>query len=247
MNIAIIGYGKMGKMIESIAIERGHKITCCIDVENPEDFNSESFKNSDVAIEFTTPGTAVENIEKCFSAGVPVVCGSTGWVNEKVKARGKETTTLEEMRRRCEAGEGTLIWASNFSIGVNIFMAVNKYLSRLMERFPQYEPSMTEVHHIHKLDHPSGTAITLAEGIIENLTRIDGWSEEKTNGKVEITALREGEVPGIHTIRWDSAVDEITITHSAKSRAGFALGAVVAAEWLADKKGFHTINEVLGV
>ena len=235
MKIAIIGYGKMGKMIEGIALRRGHQITCRIDKDNTKDFDTEAFRSSDVAIEFTTPATAVENIEKCFKAGVPVVCGTTGW-----------TARLEDMRRRCDAGEGTLLWASNFSVGVNIFKAVNKFLARIMDKFPDYKAEMTEVHHIHKLDHPSGTAITLAEGIIENNSRITGWSEEIKEGMLPIKALREGEVPGIHTIKWDSDVDDITITHSAKSRGGFALGAVIAAEWLADKKGFKTIDEMMG-
>lgn len=247
MKIAIVGYGKMGRMIEGIALRRGHEISCRIDIDNPEEFNSEAFRNSDVAIEFTTPATAVENIEKCFAAGVPTVCGTTGWVNETTTAGGKEEKMLDVMRRRCEDGEGTLLWASNFSIGVNVFMAVNKYLARLLQRFPQYKPSMTEVHHIHKLDHPSGTAITLAEGIIENSPHVDGWSEEEGGNNLQITALREGEVPGIHTIKWDSDVDDITISHSAKSRAGFALGAVLAAEWLVGKTGFHTISEALGI
>lgn len=239
MKIALIGYGKMGHIIERIALERGNEITCRIDKDNPEDFDSEAFRSSDVAIEFTTPSTAVGNIDRCFKAGVPVVCGTTGW-----------TARLDEMRARCENGEGTLMWASNFSIGVNIFMAVNKYLAKLMNSFPQYSPSMVETHHIHKLDHPSGTAITLAEQIVEESVKVDDWKEpdEEGNvpeGKLRIDHIRSGEVPGIHTIIWDSAVDEISITHSAKSRDGFALGAVMAAEWLAGRKGFHSIDEML--
>lgn len=239
MKIALIGYGKMGKMIEGIALERGNEISCRIDKDNQEDFNSDAFRNSDVAIEFTTPATAVENIEHCFKAGVPVVCGTTGW-----------TARLDEMKQRCEKGEGTLLWASNFSIGVNIFMAVNRYLARIMNNFPGYTPRMVETHHIHKLDHPSGTAITLAEGIIDSTERIGGWEEiEETGnaeeGKLGIAHRREGEVPGIHTIIWDSSVDDISITHSAKSRAGFALGAVMAAEWLATRRGWHSIDEMM--
>lgn len=241
MKIALIGYGKMGKMIEGIALNRGHKITCKIDVNNLSDFDTEAFRDSDVAIEFTTPGTAQENIERCFVAGVPVVCGTTGW-----------TSHLEEMQERCDKGEGTLLWASNFSIGVNIFMAVNRYLSRIMESFPQYHPEMEEVHHVHKLDHPSGTAITLAEQLISNNQFVSKWAENEKgqdntqNGHILlISHKREGEVPGIHTIKWDSDVDDITISHSAKSRAGFAEGAVIAAEWLADKQGFKTIGEMM--
>ncbi|MDE5645348.1 MAG: 4-hydroxy-tetrahydrodipicolinate reductase [Muribaculaceae bacterium] len=247
MKIALIGYGKMGKMIEKIALGRGNEISCRIDKENPEDFGSEEFLGSDVAIEFTTPSTAAANIAECFRAGIPVVCGTTGWVNE-TGASGK--TLLEEARDRCEAGEGTLLWASNFSIGVNIFMAVNRYLARIMESFADYTPSMTETHHIHKLDHPSGTAISLALQIEENNSRVTGWAEPEEGkapqaGILEISHVREGEVPGIHTIVWDSPTDDITITHSAKSRQGFALGAVMAAEWLAGKKGFRTLPEML--
>lgn len=245
MKIALIGYGKMGKMIEEIALERGNEITCRIDKDNTADFESDDFRNSDVAIEFTTPATARENIGMCFKAGVPVVCGTTGWVNQKTDSG---ITLLEDTRRLCEAGEGTFLWASNFSIGVNIFMAVNKYLARIMQSFPQYRPRMVETHHIHKLDHPSGTAITLAEQIEECNNLVAGWAEPDTphaEDVMEIEHVRSGEVPGIHTIIWDSAVDDITITHSAKSRAGFALGAVMAAEWLAGKKGFHTLDEML--
>lgn len=239
MKIALIGYGKMGHIIERIAIERGNEITCRIDKDNTADFDSEEFRNSDVAIEFTTPATAVGNLERCFKTGVPVVCGTTGW-----------TARLGEMRAECEAGRGTLLWASNFSIGVNIFMAVNRYLATIMNNFAQYTPRMVETHHVHKLDHPSGTAITLAEQIAACTDRIDGWVEPGDDRKhsadlMEIEHIRSGEVPGIHTIIWDSAVDDITITHSAKSRDGFALGAVMAAEWLAGKRGFHTLGEML--
>ena len=229
----------MGHIIERIALERGNEITCRIDKDNQSEFESEAFKNSDVAIEFTMPGTAVGNIERCFSAGIPVVCGTTGW-----------TSRLEEMQERCSKGEGTLMWASNFSIGVNIFMAINRNLARIMDSFPQYAVRMVETHHIHKLDHPSGTAITLAEQIESENSRVKGWAEPDKEGHVAegllpIDHIRSGEVPGIHTIVWDSAVDDITITHSAKSRDGFALGAVMAAEWLADKQGYHTIGEML--
>lgn len=240
MKIALIGYGKMGRMIEKIALERGNDITCRIDAHNQEEFESEAFRNSDVAIEFTTPATAVANIERCFAAGVPVVCGTTGW-----------TASLPLIKEQCERGEGTLMWASNFSVGVNIFMALNRYLADIMNRFPQYTPSMTEVHHIHKLDHPSGTAITLAEQLVEHTARIKGWEEpDDKTGAVTAQMLpvgheRRGEVPGIHSITWDSEADDITITHSAKSRAGFALGAVLAAEWLAGKKGWYSIGDML--
>lgn len=229
----------MGHIIERIALERGNEISCRIDKDNTGEFESEAFMNSDVAIEFTTPATAVENIGKCFAAGVPVVCGTTGW-----------TSRLPEMRALCDTGNGTLMWASNYSIGVNIFMAVNKYLAGIMDSFAQYEPRMVETHHVHKLDHPSGTAITLAEQIVKEDSRLEGWAEPDEKGHtapemLPIEHIRSGEVPGIHTIIWDSPVDDITITHSAKNRDGFALGAVMAAEWLADKEGYHTIGEML--
>lgn len=238
MKIALIGYGKMGHMIESIALSRGNEITCRIDKENLTDFDSDAFRNSDVAIEFTTPATAAANIERCFAAGVPVVCGTTGW-----------TERLPELQKLCAEDRGTLMWASNYSVGVNIFMAVNRFLAGLMQNFPDYTPSMTEVHHIHKLDHPSGTAITLAEQLIASDHRVTSWADkdgtEHGEGVLEIESVREGEVPGIHSIRWDSDVDDITITHSAKSRRGFALGAVLAAEWLPGHKGYHAFGEVL--
>lgn len=245
MKIALTGYGKMGHIIEKIARERGHEIVCVIDKENTADFGSEAFRSADCAIEFSTPSTARENVLRAFDAGVPVVCGTTGWLD-----------ALPEVRRVCEEGKGTFLYASNFSVGVNIFMAVNRYLSHIMDGFPQYTPSMVETHHIHKLDHPSGTAITLAEEIIEETGRVKGWQEPESDGKsftapgktdgemMRLAHRREGEVPGIHTIEWDSPVDTITISHSAKSRDGFALGAVLAAEWLATRKGFHTIDEV---
>lgn len=235
MKIALIGYGKMGHIIEKIALQRGHEVTCRIDRDNLEDFDTEAFRTSDVAIEFTTPATAEENVRKSFSAGVPVVCGTTGW-----------TAALPEMKQLCNDGKGTLLWASNFSIGVNIFMAVNKFLARIMDKFPQYTPSLHEVHHVHKLDHPSGTAITLAEQLISATERVQGWEEEPASSAdlLPISHERRGEVPGIHTITWDSSVDYISITHSAKSREGFALGAVMAAEWLPLHPGFRTMDEM---
>lgn len=243
MKIALTGYGRMGHLIEKIARERGHEIVCVIDKDNTQDFDSDGFRSADCVIEFSTPATAEENVRKSLDKGVPVVCGTTGW-----------TEHLPEIKALCEDGSGTFLFASNFSVGVNIFMAVNRYLARIMAGNPQYTPSMTEIHHIHKLDHPSGTAITLAEQIVKEDPLVSGWREPgeamrygDAEGKVlEIAHERRGEVPGIHTIEWDSAVDSITISHSAKSREGFALGAVLAAEWLADKKGFHTIEEVFG-
>lgn len=241
MKIALTGYGKMGHMIEKIAQQRGHEVVCVIDKDNTSDFDSDAFRSADCVIEFSTPATAVENIRNSFSQGVPVVCGTTGW-----------TDAMPEIKKICDNGNGTFLFASNFSVGVNIFMAVNRYLARIMNSYPQYKPHMVETHHIHKLDHPSGTAITLADEIISATDRIGAWMEPDDsrmndtdrNTILEIDHIRQGEVPGIHTIDWDSDVDTITISHSAKSREGFALGAVIAAEWLADKKGFHTIGEV---
>lgn len=238
MKIAIIGNGRMGRLIQQTARERGHEISCVIDVDNQEDFASEAFRGSDVAIEFSVPKAAVGNILNAFKAGVPVVSGTTGW-----------TAALPEIRQICDRGEGTLLYGSNFSVGVNIFMALNRKLAAMMSRFPGYKPSLTETHHIHKLDHPSGTAITLAEGIMAEDPAVKGWMEPEADrqpaaDELPVYHVREGEVPGIHTIKWDSPDDFIEITHSAKSRHGFALGAVMGAEWLVGKKGFHTVTEM---
>lgn len=235
MKIALVGYGKMGQFIEKIAVSRGHEIVSIIDVNNIEDFKSDAFKSADVAIEFTVPHVAVGNISKCFEAGVPVVCGTTGW-----------TEHLPELKAEMEAKNGTLFWSSNFSIGVNIFMAVNNYMAKIMKNFDAYEVEMTEVHHTQKLDAPSGTAITLAEGILENLERKNKWVKEVAADKSEmaIKSIREGQVPGIHTIVYESEVDTITFTHDAKSRQGFALGAVIAAEFTAGKKGLLGMSDL---
>lgn len=236
MKIALIGYGKMGHIIERIALERGHQIVSIIDKDNQDDFNSPEFKSADVAIEFSMPTAAMENYEKCFAANVPVVAGTTGWLSR-----------MDEIKDACKDGKQTFFYASNYSIGVNIFFALNKYLAKIMNNYPAYDVRMEEVHHIHKLDSPSGTAITLAEGIIQNLDRKDKWIESSTpaTDEVGITAFRRDEVPGIHTIIYESAVDTISMTHDAKSREGFALGAVVAAEFLAGKKGFYTMEDLM--
>lgn len=210
----------MGHIIEEVARERGHEIVCIIDKDNLQDFDSEAFASADVAIEFTTPTTAEANVRRAWGKGKPVVCGTTGW----------DVGSLcdEELKKKNAA----LVWSSNYSIGVNILFALNQRLAELIT--PDYTPSIVETHHIHKLDAPSGTAKTLAEQI------------EAVRGiRPEIESIREGEVPGIHTICWDSEVDTLTITHSAKSRKGFALGAVLAAEWIIGKTGFHTMQEVL--
>lgn len=232
MKIALIGYGKMGKAIEKIALQRGHEIVTRIDVDNQQDFDSAAFRGADVAIEFTSPKTAVENYRKCFERGVKVVSGSTGW-----------TSVMAEVEAMCAAAGGTFLWSSNFSIGVNLFFALNSYLAKLMNGFPQYAPHITETHHIHKLDHPSGTAISIAEGIIDGCGRISGWSEDVSGtDTIVIDHIRREEIPGIHQVNWDSAVDNITIEHHAKSREGFAFGAVLAAEFAAGRQGVLTMD-----
>ena len=248
MKIALIGYGKMGKMIEQIAISRGHEIVSIIDVDNQQDFDSKAFASADVAIEFTAPQAAYGNYLKAFAKGVKVVSGSTGWMKEHG----------DDVRRMCNEEGKTLFWASNFSIGVAIFSAVNRYLAKIMNGFQQYGVEMEEVHHIHKLDHPSGTAITLAEEVVENIDRLDKWavgtvqnpdgtvdgSKDVEAGSLRIDSIRRGEVPGIHTIKYDSEADSITITHDAHSRQGFALGAVLAAEYVAEHNGLLTISDM---
>ena len=248
MNIALIGYGKMGKMIESICKERGHKIVSIIDIDNQQDFDSPEFASADVAIEFTSPTAAYGNYLRAFKAGVKVVSGSTGWM----KDHG------DDVRRMCTEEGKTLFWASNFSIGVAIFSAVNRYLAKIMNQFPQYNVHMEETHHIHKLDAPSGTAITLAEEIMNDLDRKTSWvkgEQHLADGTVEgtnnvaadqlaIESIRRDEVPGIHSIIYDSEADCINITHDAHSRKGFALGAVLAAEYTQQHSGLLTTSDL---
>ncbi len=248
MKIALIGYGKMGHMIEQIALERGHVIVSIIDVDNIEDFDSPAFASADVAIEFTNPTAAFANYQRAFAHNVKVVSGSTGWMQDH-KA---------EVERMCTEGGQTLFWASNFSIGVAIFSAVNRYLAKIMNGFPQYNVEMEEVHHVHKLDAPSGTAITLAEEIIKDLDRKDKWvkgfqhaadgtesgSNKVAPNELPIASIRRDEVPGIHSISYDSEADKITITHDAHSRKGFALGAVLAAEYTKEHTGLLTTSDL---
>ncbi len=236
MKIALIGYGKMGKEIEKVALSRGHEIVCIIDIDNQDDFGSDAFRSADVAIEFTNPMVAYHNYMKAFEAGVKLVSGSTGWMAEHG----------DEIRQLCAEGGKTLFWASNFSLGVVIFSAVNKYLARIMNQFDGYDVTMSETHHIHKLDAPSGTAITLAEGILENMQRKNTWVKEeaKAADELPIHSIREGEVFGIHTIRYESEADIISITHDAKNRGGFALGAVLAAEYTARHQGFLGMGDL---
>lgn len=249
----------MGHAIERIALERGHEIVSVIDADNTDCFDSEAFASADAAIEFTTPATAPANVMRAASKGVPVVCGSTGWAGRRAEVEKAVT----------EAG-GAFLASSNFSIGVHVFNNISRRLAHIMGKLPQYTPHLAETHHIHKLDHPSGTAITIAEGIIDECPRISGWEDEGIlwmnapeqeqekmtaeiakrakeipADKLPVLALRKDEVPGIHVVSWESAVDAITITHSAKSRDGFALGAVMAAEWLAPRKGIYTIDQMM--
>ena len=236
MNIAIIGYGKLGHEIEKICRERGHNIVCTIDVNDEDKFESDAFKSANVAIEFSAPESALSNYRKAFAANVPVVSGTTGWLDN-----------IDEVKQACEKDGQTFFYASNFSLGVNILFAVNKYLANIMNDFPQYDVHVDETHHIHKLDAPSGTALTIADGILESIKRKKQWKldEKDGNADLQINAFREGEVPGIHTIKYESEVDSITLSHDAKSRKGFALGAVVAAEFTANKKGFLGMKDLL--
>lgn len=248
MKIALIGYGKMGRMIEEIALQRGHEIVCKIDVNNAQDFDSPEFASADVAIEFTNPTAAYGNYLKAFKHNVKVVSGSTGWMDD-------HKSDVEALTKN---GKQTLFWASNFSIGVAIFSAVNRYLAKIMNNFPQYDVEMEETHHVHKLDAPSGTAITLAEEVIENLDRKTEWvkgfqhnadgTEEGSNvvadNQMAIASIRRDEVPGIHSISYDSKADKITITHDAHSRKGFALGAVLAAEYTKEHTGLLTTSDL---
>ena len=236
MNIAIIGYGKMGREIEKICRERGHNIVCTIDVNEEAKFESDEFKSADVAIEFSSPESSLNNYKRAFAANVPVVSGTTGWLDD-----------IKVVRKACEEDGQTFFYASNFSLGVNILFAVNKYLANIMNDFPQYEVHVDETHHIHKLDAPSGTALTIAEGILQAIERKNQWKldEQSSTEDLRINAFRKGEVPGIHTIKYESEVDSITLSHSAKSRKGFALGAVVAAEFTAHKKGFLGMEDLL--
>lgn len=248
MKIALIGYGKMGKMIESIAKSRGHEIVSIIDVDNRADFDTDAFRSADVAIEFTTPTAAYDNYRQAWAQGVKVVSGSTGWLAQHEA----------DVRKACTAEGHTLFWASNFSLGVAIFSAVNKYLAKIMNAYPDYDVSMVEKHHVHKLDAPSGTAITLAEQIVERLDRKTAWvkgevheadgsvtgTTEHAPDTLRIDAVRRDEVPGIHTVTYTSEADSITITHDAHSRRGFALGAVLAAEYTAQHTGLLSTDDL---
>lgn len=245
MNIALLGYGKMGKIIERIATDRKHQIVLTVDFYNQNELSAENLKKADVVIEFSTPSSVMANIQHCFDAGVPIVVGTTGWYEH-----------LPEIKQKCLEGNHTLLYASNFSIGVNIFFHINKILARLVNKYPYYDVQVEEIHHTQKLDSPSGTAITIAEGIIENLDSKKEWvnilssdggetdEDNVKNDQLLIESFRIDSVPGTHTVIYDSEVDMIEFKHTAHNRNGFALGAVLAAEWVAGKKGFFSVEEM---
>lgn len=241
LNIALLGYGKMGKEIEELALEAGHKIAVIIDNENDWNKKGSDLGKVDVAIDFSMPKTATSNIDKCFDYKIPIVVGTTGWYSD-----------FERITNRCEKEKQSLFYATNFSLGVNIFSAINKKLAEIMNRFPDYEPSISETHHTQKLDAPSGTAISLAEGILSQLERKTNWELKEENQEFSsdillIKAYRIENVPGTHEITYQSAVDEIRISHEAKSRKGFAKGALLAAEWVYNKKGVFNMTDLLAL
>ena len=232
MKIALLGYGKMGKIIEKLAIEKGHTISSKIN----RDSSKEELLKADIAIEFSTPEAAVSNIKFCLENGIPIVSGTTGWLAH-----------YDEMIKLCENRNGSFIYASNFSVGVHLFFSINKYVSNLMKPWKDYQVSIEEIHHTQKLDAPSGTAITLAEEIVANSDKKNWKLNEEADDTIKITAKRMDEVKGTHIINYDSNIDTISIKHEAYSRDGFALGAVLAAEWVADKKGIFTMKDVLQI
>ena len=235
MKIALIGYGKMGKTIENIAVQRGHEIILRLDINNPEDFKR--LAEANVAIEFTRPESATDNLKHCIAAKVPVVCGTTGWL--------EHFDTVSEL---CRKNNSAFFYASNYSIGVNIFFEINRRLASMMNNYPMYDVRMEETHHTQKLDAPSGTAITLANSILENVARKTKWvsDTEGSASDINITAKRIDPAPGTHIVTYDSAIDTIEITHTAHSREGFATGAVLAAEWIFGKKGVFSMKDMLG-
>jgi 4-hydroxy-tetrahydrodipicolinate reductase len=235
MNIALLGYGKMGKEIETIALQRGHHIVLKVDETNAHTIQPEHIKKADVAIEFSTPHTVIKNINMCFDAKIPVVVGTTGWYD-----------SILDIEKECLQQNGTLFYASNFSLGVNLFFKLNTYLAELMNKYPMYDVEMEEIHHIHKLDKPSGTAITLANQILSNIDCKKQWSITQGNPEtLFIKDIREGEVPGTHIVKYHSNIDDIEIMHKAHNRKGFAQGAVIAAEHIKDKKGIFTMSDLI--
>ncbi len=238
MNIALLGYGKMGKEIEQVALSRKHNIALKVDEHNANSYTVAELKKADVAIEFSTPHSAFGNIMKCFEAGVPVVVGTTGWIDK-----------MEEVKKACAEKKQGFFYASNYSVGVNIFFKLNEYLAKIMNSYGDYSIGVEEIHHVHKLDAPSGTAISIAKGIIDNIDRKDIWVNHKTEKQqeLEIISLRTDEVPGTHTVSYSSGVDNIAISHVAHNRKGFALGAVLAAEFMKGKTGVYGMNELLAL
>ncbi len=237
MKIALIGYGKMGKTIEEIALQRGHTVQLKIDIDSQADFTKENLQHCDVAIEFTGPHSARENILACLDAGIPVLSGSTGWLEGR-----------HEVDDYCKKRNGTFLYASNFSVGVNIFFELNKKLAQLMKGQEDYEISLEEIHHTQKKDAPSGTAITLAEQVILEIPRKKKWVNAVSPDPAELVIIskREDPAPGTHHVKYHSAIDDIEIIHTAHSRRGFALGAVLAAEYICDKKGIFSMKDILG-
>lgn len=236
MKIALIGYGKMGKEIEQIALTRNHQIVLIIDKDNQHDLNAEKLQQADVAIEFSTPHTAFQNIKICLEAGVPIVVGTTGWLDK-----------LEEAKELAVKNGTALFYASNYSVGVNLFFRLNKVMAKYINTVKGYTSSIQEIHHTQKLDAPSGTAITLAQIVSDSIDELNGWTllPERTDNKIPIESVREGTIPGTHVITFDSEQDEIILTHRIKNRKGLALGAAVAAEYLKGKKGFHSMDDLL--
>ena len=238
MKIALIGYGKMGKAIEEIALKRGHEIVLKIDVDNVGEFTPENLRKADAAIEFTGPQSAYDNVRKCLEAGTPLVCGSTGWLDK-----------WGEIKSLCEKKQGALVYSSNYSIGVNIFFEINKKLAALMASHDDYEVTMEEIHHTQKKDAPSGTAVTLAEQVLENISRKKTWVNHISDNpdELEIISERIDPAPGTHKVKYSSAIDDIEIIHTAHNRTGFATGAVLAAEYIKDQKGLYSMKDVLGL
>lgn len=238
MKIALLGYGKMGKELEQVALERGHKIILRADIDTISSLKDSELQLADAALEFSTPASAFGNLSRCINAGVPVVCGTTGW-----------TEQLEEIKSECRKKNGAVFYAPNFSIGVNILFEINRRLAVLMKNQGEYEPSIEEIHHVHKKDKPSGTALALAETIIASGGKKTGWklegSKDISNKDLIITAVRENEVPGIHSVKYVSKDDEVEIIHRAKGRRAFATGAVMAAEWLQGRKGFFGMKDMM--
>jgi len=238
MKIALVGYGKMGHAIEEIALQRGHEIVLKIDINNAADLTKENLQKADVAIEFTSPHSAVENLKKCFDAGMAVVCGSTGWLEH-----------WDEIKQYCLDRNGAFVYASNFSIGVNLFFEVNTFLAKLMNKHEEYDVSLEEIHHTQKKDAPSGTAITLAEQVLQQISRKKVWVNRISDNaeELEITSERVDPAPGTHKVKYKSSIDDIEIIHTAHNRKGFASGAVLAAEFIKGKKGIYSMKDVLGL